>query len=402
MRRSLSAALLLLLPLAACGAKEEPPELGKRSQPIAGGTPDSENRQVVGMFSLSGQSGGMCTGTLIAPNLILTARHCVSPSLSTTKHVICGQSGFGNPYPGSNIYVTTDAQLSQQGKWYQGREVRVPKEGNDTCGFDIALVILAQRVKDVTPATPRIDKPVEIGELYTAIGFGQTEFGSGGRRMLRSNLKVACEGSTCTTFPGVQSTEWGGETGICQGDSGGPALDENGMVIGVVSRGIQGCNLPTYGSVNRMARLDCGNRLGCSKTRWLRSSNLAVTKKTSEPPIKKPDPQKPSPKDAQGQSCGAGLSCPAGYSCVTTGTADEAICAKQCSTDEVCNTGLSCTEQNFCFGEATPSSDSSGGGCVVSDGGPARGPARPVPWIFSALCLGIGWLRRRQKTARDR
>src|SRR5690606_17661478 len=34
--------------------------------------------------------------------------------------------------------------------------------------------------------------------------------------------------------------------GACKGDSGGPALDDNGHVIGVLSRGAEGCDSPIY------------------------------------------------------------------------------------------------------------------------------------------------------------
>ncbi len=43
--------------------------------------------------------------------------------------------------------------------------------------------------------------------------------------------------------------EWRGDHGICNGDSGGPAIDGDGFVIGVTSRGPMGCDNPIYGSL---------------------------------------------------------------------------------------------------------------------------------------------------------
>ena len=43
--------------------------------------------------------------------------------------------------------------------------------------------------------------------------------------------------------------EWRGDHGVCNGDSGGPALDRQGFVIGVTSRGPAGCEAPIYGGL---------------------------------------------------------------------------------------------------------------------------------------------------------
>ncbi|MEZ4463488.1 MAG: trypsin-like serine protease [bacterium] len=46
-----------------------------------------------------GGQQGICSGSLIAPNLVMTAQHCVAEIRS--PQVICGQSAFGNLYPAS-------------------------------------------------------------------------------------------------------------------------------------------------------------------------------------------------------------------------------------------------------------------------------------------------------------
>jgi hypothetical protein len=47
----------------------------------------------------------------------------------------------------------------------------------------------------------------------------------------------------------VEADEWRGDHGICNGDSGGPAIDGEGFVIGVTSRGPAGCDDPVYGDL---------------------------------------------------------------------------------------------------------------------------------------------------------
>jgi hypothetical protein len=182
---SLCALSLVSLSMLACGSANDRPDpsISRLIEPISGGQTDSYHTSVLGMFTMSNYGGGMCSATLIAPNLVLTARHCIAPILGDSEYVICGQSAFGSPYAGNNIYVTNDQEMTQYSdNWWQGSEVRVPAEGNDTCGFDVALVILAQNVPEsvTVPYVPRIDIEPTQGEVYQAVGYGTTATGGGG------------------------------------------------------------------------------------------------------------------------------------------------------------------------------------------------------------------------------
>lgn len=226
--------------------------LREANQKIAGGERDESNTAVVGIFNA--EFGGICTGTLIAPNLVLTAQHCVAPT--ATQQVICGRAGFGDAYPARSFRVSTSSYLFHLPSMREVREVVVPPGARDLCGSDIALLILRNNVRetDAVPLVPRVDLTVEGGEAYTALGYGETNGtdGESGIRRILDGRSVFCDGPDCPDWAigGLEDNEWIGSEGTCQGDSGGPALDEQGRVIGVLSRGGPGCSSSVYSSID--------------------------------------------------------------------------------------------------------------------------------------------------------
>ena len=197
-------------------------------QEIMGGSVDQSAQYagVVGMFTSNGQFGGICSGTLIAPNLVLTAQHCVAPTAS--EYVDCSNnSAFGAAYTPRNIAVTTKTYMTNDGRDYvAGREVHVPPGGNNMCGFDIALVILDRNIPSgqAVPIAPRLDQPVRVNETYTAVGYGHTGNGSGsGVRRYLGNRRIQCGGiNPCPSRIGVTSTEMLGTDGTCQATRAAP------------------------------------------------------------------------------------------------------------------------------------------------------------------------------------
>jgi MYXO-CTERM domain-containing protein len=235
----------------AAASPGEAPSLRRVSQLIEGGTVDRINTEVVGIAIINGFSGGICSGTLIAPNLVMTARHCVAELGG--ESVNCSADTFGDVYAASSFTATTAVQISFNGRsGYRVSEVFVPEESADVCGYDIALLRLSSNVpeSEAVPRVPRVDEPIQRGEGYTAVGYGTTASGGGsGTRRILTDLSVLCSGRGCGVPGFVTTSEWIGSDGTCQGDSGGPAIDEQGRVIGVLSRGGAGCTSSTYSGV---------------------------------------------------------------------------------------------------------------------------------------------------------
>jgi trypsin len=254
--RTLAAGLLGALALAGCASAGASPddsqgwdvETGQAEQPIVGAETDTQHTAVLAVTSVLRRTQALCTGTLIAPNLVLTAQHCVA---ETDELVNCQSSEFGAAYSADNIYVSPDTTLNRFADFYPVRDVEVPPGNGDVCGRDIALIILnGQFSNTIQPMAPRLDSPVAAGELYTAVGFGDAlDEGDPGVRRFRDGLEVACGPAQCRQPSALTSTEFIGDKSVCEGDSGGPALDDAGNILGVVSRGEENCGSTIYSAV---------------------------------------------------------------------------------------------------------------------------------------------------------
>ncbi len=259
----LAPALVVALLSGAC-AGADPLETGTTQQAVLDGYVDDATSGVVGLgVSLRRNVfAGHCTGALIAPNLVLTARHCVTEiGFDDPSDIVCGEADFNATREATELSVSPNTERPASPtdpSFVQGRRVFVAPGGRDICGFDVALIELQRSFSpsEATPLIPRIDQQAHASELFSAAGYGLTGVSpasSSGTRMRTDERSIICTGESCNALaaaPIATEGEWlSNDANICQGDSGGPALDDEGRVIGVASRGPADCAAAVYGDV---------------------------------------------------------------------------------------------------------------------------------------------------------
>lgn len=197
------------------------------AQALVGGAPASNDALGRSVLTIVGSRGNFCSGALIAPTLVLSAAHCVTPGAS---YKIVQYDAQRQPQLIAVKRVADHPQFNAQG-------IKAHR-----ASADIALLQLNEPLPGKTTLPSGIPtEPFEAGQGYTIAGIGVAARGDG-----KSGGTVRAAQLVSTSHPGklqirlldpATNNERPG-LGACTGDSGGPVLQQqNGrnVVIGVIS-----------------------------------------------------------------------------------------------------------------------------------------------------------------------
>ncbi len=174
-----------------------------------------------------------CSSSLVAENLILTARHCVGDVDAAKERVL-------NTYDPDRlvVYAGSDGpqQLAAQSTpAARGKQILVPD--GDSLFPDIAFIVL-DRAVDAPIAHLRLNGVPKKSEKVNVVGFGMNEESANvSVRMQRQAVKITALAPAVTSFHELHAGEFAFGEAACFGDSGGPALSATtNAIVGVASR----------------------------------------------------------------------------------------------------------------------------------------------------------------------
>lgn len=418
-----------------CSASQPEESRGTVQQEIQGGQPDTTHRFAVGVCSGSpGSCSGVCSGALILPNVVATARHCVDAS---PFGVDCAKDPKFGPRLAGSYYVTTNSTLKQGGPagWYKVKSIHVPADDR-FCGNDIALLVTDPiPAQDTTPITPGVQHMMwdtkQYDPVFTAIGYGVTgpDKNDSQTRRIRKYIPVLCiPGAPVRACPQevmdfMSEKEFLGGDGVCSGDSGSSAFEastfDKGAPVsfGVLSRG--GEARPDGGEPQCVqsvyTRFDAHRDFVLKVAKeasenWTLYPEPSWTAYVAPPAPKQPKdggaddddddaPPKP-PARALGEECTKASDCESKL-CVET-EEDTFVCSSECEeTEETtgCPEGFECRE-SLCLPEQEPAAEPAGSTKIVKTTGcSAASGASGSPWGFAVGLAGMLLAASRRRSA---
>lgn len=407
-------ALSLAVSAATACAADGPATNGVETAIIGGS--EAQTGQFPTVVALAAQGGPtayqvFCSGTLVAPDIVLTAAHCqeVEDQIGT-------------------IWVIVDGMRPQEG---QGTAIEVTQSVRDPSwdslnvfGVDVAVLFLATPVTD-RPPSPIMLTPLAAGDAITAVGYGTADVDDGGsagvQRYLAEEATIDCNDTIEFLLDQWQMsqddldyalggrelgdlavcTNMADNTGVCFGDSGGPAFASRDGVLEVagVASFVSDGDCANYGFHARPSNAleffrqhapallcqadgechpDCqgGVDIDCGCESFADCGALIGRHECID------DACVAVPDGAWGEACAGNDDCASDY------CNPEGLCAQTCANDEACPTNSHCEgASDVALGECALDDDE---GCGCSGAGPAEANA-----VIAIALIWLGRPRRR-------
>lgn len=203
---------------------------------IVGGSEAEPDEHPYVVYLADRRGKQFCGGTLITPDKVVTAAHCVARSSPRRISVVAGRHD-------TRTDEGTDVGVADM--WIHEDYSRV------TDGNDIAVLTLEEKVpyETIRPATAEDEDQYAKGTEATVLGWGRiAERGPSSNYLREARVPLRADGDCEETYRDYQPEQMvcagyqKGGVDACQGDSGGPLIAGD-RLIGVVSWG-EGCARP--------------------------------------------------------------------------------------------------------------------------------------------------------------
>lgn len=258
MKRHRWVALVGVVAAAGCALESAPPQqtrggeqVGERRASIVEGQPSGDDQNQVVLLRLTALGpASVCSGVLVAPNLVLTALHC----LATYGTPASGMVGLAECIPGVTSMPATAAFNPDSVNVFVSSTRAAPKAtpqavgaklmflpSFDICDGDVAAVLLDRDIPDAPIAPIRFERDVELGEKVTAVGWGMAADDGYPKQRQQRELTVSMVGPGTYVHPllggsiEIPGIEFVTSSGPCSADSGSPTFDASGAVVGIFS-----------------------------------------------------------------------------------------------------------------------------------------------------------------------
>ncbi|HSO39304.1 MAG TPA: trypsin-like serine protease [Labilithrix sp.] len=255
-----AAVLALVSPVVAlgCGSdagstRGEADRLGAASAAIVGGEPSTAADDFVVFLTRLGDPFAACGATLLAPNLVVTAKHCVYEYAENPS--ICDGSGLPAAGGGGGGYVGAPIKLTELA-FYGGYDAKdrmtkgeapaaagakvIDDRSVYLCSHDLAYVVLDKPMTGLPLGKLRLGERPKDGTPIAVAGWGAVEDRIKPKvRQRRSAMVIARVGPVEPSTGSVGPRTFESGPGPCTGDSGSPAFFlETGTALGVTARAL--------------------------------------------------------------------------------------------------------------------------------------------------------------------